>query len=681
MTSSGQNQSEIISEKAAANVKTVERDWHCTYPNERRERNQIYTLLSISNSTNEQEEKSLEYVNGTGWEEAVQGWSKTAPFAHLQLQKRARKTRTSESVGGCLYCLDLMQVIDKGLEQDPKLSASVTTDSIPEKQTLLYSYATLSSYPAVDDSKKDNCNGKLYSTPTCQGEKKKLSLKDAQTFLNEKKNFLMKESQLFQAEKKTVPIREYSILALGKQKSIDILKCKETKSHEPITGSLGDPEATPVKSSMVLPPLKDTALKNSLDPSPKKSKPVIFQANEKTSRAVSETISCTQVFKTKESNHEKVDLSGDALKERVKIYERANFPPKFPKTSCVSGTTDQCYWRCALLPDRKITPISNSIALRRKSHLSRMHFLHTKGARDSKADENWDPCTRSRSHTGPRQGNESKTQEVPLLSGLFPSLTEHGWGRATPFACCKNQLKSKNPRISKTVFNVPHTSKDPASVGNLTWITPPKRDQTNTYRKFTEGEIVSSCKKLETPHVKPYNSIPVLTTHPKGERMNGKLDSVQAFLGEKKTFPTKGYEIKCSQELAKSAVLKCPKIHLPRIVHTNPPKNFNYPTLSALLVLKLDGKGLFNFHLEPPSKKNETITVKSPEKGGSTSAETSLHSQQIKKRKQNKRNIGVMNNIATKQIKNNVPPFHASVLRDSSSCPPHHLAHTFPCTA
>ncbi|XP_015261305.1 PREDICTED: uncharacterized protein C16orf46 homolog [Gekko japonicus] len=424
MTSSGQNQSEISSEKAAANVKTVERDWRCTYPNERRERSQIYALLSISNSTDEQEEKSLECVNGTGWEEAVQGWSKTVPFAYLQLQKRARRTRTSESVSGCLYCLDLMQVIDKGLEQDPKLSASLTTDSIPEKQSLFYSNPALSSYPLVDDAKKDNCNGKLYSAQISQGEKKRLSLKEAQAFLSEKKTFLMKEDQLFQAEKKVVPIREYSILALGKPKSVETLKCKDTKSHEPITGNLGDSEATPVKSSMVLPPLKDTALKNSLDLSPKKSKPVIFQANERASHAVSKTISFTQVFKTKEPSHEKgVDPTGDVLKEPVKIYERASFAPKFPKTSCISGAMDQCYWRCALLPDRKITPVSNAIALRRTSHLSGMHFLHTKGARDSRADENWDPFTRSRSHTGPRQGNESKTQDIPLLSGLFPSLT------------------------------------------------------------------------------------------------------------------------------------------------------------------------------------------------------------------------------------------------------------------
>lgn len=317
-----------------------------------------------------------------------------------------------------------MHVIDKGLEQDPKLNASSTTDSIPGKQTLLYSNTVLSSCPVVDDSKKDNCNGRLYSTQTSQGEKKRLTLKEAQAFLSEKKSFLMKESQLFQAEKKAVPIREYSLLSLGKPKGVESLKCKDTKTCEPITGHLGDSETPPVKSSIVLPPLKDTALKNSLDPSPKKSKPIIFQANEKASHAVSETISGTQVFKAKEPIYEKgVDLTGDVLKEHIKMYERASFVPKFPTTSCLSGTMDQCYWHCALLPNRKITSVSNSIALRRKSHLSSMHFLHTKGAHDSKADENWDPCTRSRSHTGSRQGNESKTREIPLLSGLFPSLT------------------------------------------------------------------------------------------------------------------------------------------------------------------------------------------------------------------------------------------------------------------
>lgn len=246
-------------------------------------------------------------------------------------------------------------------------------------------------------------------------------------------------------------------------------------------------------------------------------------------------------------------------------------------------------------------------------------------------------------------------------------LQEHGWGRATPFACCKIQLKSKNRRISKTVSNASHTSKALGPEGNLAWITQHERDQTNTYRKFTEGESISSCKKSKSSNVKPYNCIPVMTAHPEGERMNGQQDSFQAFLGEESTLPIKEYEIKLSQEHTKPTVLKCPKIYLPGIIQSTPPSNFSFSTLNALFVLKPNGKGIVSLHLEPLSK-NEKITEKT-ERGGSTSSELALHGHRIKKGKQ-KRNIGVTNKvatnvgstnkIATKKIKNYVPPFCVS---------------------
>uniref|UniRef100_A0A8D2LGG8 Uncharacterized protein n=1 Tax=Varanus komodoensis TaxID=61221 RepID=A0A8D2LGG8_VARKO len=433
MTSSGQNQSEIHSERAATNTRSVDIESYCTYPNERRERNQIYTLLSISSSVNEREERPLECVSGTGWEEAVQSWSKAAPFAYLQLQKRARKTRTSESVGGCLYCLDLMQVVDKGLEQDPKtidqlksdckFSTNVITDSVPEKQEL-YSNTNINTSSATDDTTNENCYGKTYSIQTSQIEMKKLTLKEAQASLSERIFFPMKDNLLFQAEKKTVPIKEYNMLPSGKPQSIEILKYKDTKSHEPFVYDQVGSESTAVKPSLLLPPLKETAFKNSLDPPSKKSKTLITQASEKTFCPVSETMSCTQVFKIKEEKYKKrIDTMYDAVKEQIKMHEMSCFVPRLPKTSFITRNSDQCYWHCALLPDRNIATMSNSIALRRHNHLNNMRFLHAKGMQVSKTSAMQDPCIRSRSHTGTKQGNESKTQEIPLLSGLFPSLT------------------------------------------------------------------------------------------------------------------------------------------------------------------------------------------------------------------------------------------------------------------
>ncbi|XP_072836990.2 uncharacterized protein C16orf46 homolog [Pogona vitticeps] len=422
MTSSGQDQHESNSERTSAHTRSAELQLRCTYPNERRERNQIYTLLNISNSINEEEERvNPEWVNGTGWEDAVQGWSKTPSFAYLQVQKRARKTKASESASGCLYCADLMQGIDKGLEShartaeqlksDFRLTTYAATDSVAGKKQSLCPSAMANS-SSIEDPKK--CSS--------QGDKKKMTLKEAQASLIERRFFVMKESSLFQADKKTVPIKEYSILPPGKPKSLETLKCKDIKSQEqPSTSSQTTSEASALKLPLVLPPLKDAAPKNGLDPSSRKRQTALSQASEK---PLSETTSHTQVFKTKEQNFEKgIHTMYDALKEQIQMHEIASFVPRLAKTSFHSRNLDQCYWHYTLFPDKKIGPMSNAIAGRRHSHPNSVHFLHTKAAQISKANGIQDPCVRSKSHTGAKQQKESKAHEIPLLSGLFPSLT------------------------------------------------------------------------------------------------------------------------------------------------------------------------------------------------------------------------------------------------------------------
>lgn len=363
----------------------------------------------------------------------VQGWSKTAPFTYLQLQKRARRTRTSELVGGCLYCLDMMQVPDKCLEQDPKtidqlksdfkLSSCAATDSIPEKQeSLLSSCTPVNSSPATEDAKKESCYGKVYSPQPFSGDKKKIPIKEVQASLSERKAFLLKESQLFQPEKKTVPIREYNIMPPSKPKSLETLKGKDSKRQEHSVCNLVSSE-TSLKPS--LPPLKESTLKSSLDSSPKKSKTVLSQAREKTCCAVSETVSRTQVFKPNQHRFDKeIDLMSSAVKEPIKLHEIPSSASKLSRTSFFARNSDRYYWRCALLPNKKLPTMQPSwIALKRNNQLNSMHCLHTKGDQGSKAHETREPCARSRSHSGSTLGNEPKTQGTPLLSGLFPSLT------------------------------------------------------------------------------------------------------------------------------------------------------------------------------------------------------------------------------------------------------------------
>ncbi|XP_016850255.1 uncharacterized protein C16orf46 homolog isoform X2 [Anolis carolinensis] len=542
-----------------------------------------------------------------------------------------------------------MQVIDKGLDQDSKItdqlksdfrsSKCAATDNIPQKQQTLLSASTSITPPsAVDDIKKESYYGKIHSIQTPQEEKARMILKDVPPSLNERKFFLMKESSVLQVEKKAVPIKEFNILSPGKFKSIEAQKYKDIKNSDPLACNQVGSEAPAMKPSLVLPPLKDAALKNnSLDPSPKKSKTALSQASETTFHAVSETISSAQFFKTKEQKFEKrIGSILDAVKEQIKMQEVASLFPRLSKTSFFSRNLDQSYWPCAFLPDRKVAAVSNSIAMRRNKHPNSMHFLHTKGLQVSKASEIRDPCTGSRSHSGTNQGNGSKPQEIPVLSGLFPSLTEQGWGRATPFACCKI---SKKPRRNKILPRICHQKITSSLKKNMDWVDQLGSKKQKNHDKFPKIETISSNQEIGVASIKPYK----MTTNSEREIMRKKLNSIQTLLGEEKTLPIKEYEINYSKQWTRPKVMRHKETNLSKVIHSN----LSYITLNALLVFRQDEFGVINIHLEPPLN-NEATAAKRTKREDATPDEMVSHRPATKKVKpKNRKKIG-MNNVVEK---------------------------------
>ncbi|KAG8143968.1 hypothetical protein E2320_001099, partial [Naja naja] len=578
----------------------------------------------------------------------VQSWSKTAPFAYLQLQKRVRKTKTSEAVNRCLYCLDLTQGVEpepKNIAQvksDFKLNPSAATGGPPEKQqTLLYSSsvttAAAATPPATDELKRETDYSKLHSIQMSQGEKKRMALREAQASLSEKKLFLLKENLLFPAEKKPVPIKEYNILSPGKPQSLATVKTKEIRSHEPLLWNQPGTEIT-AKSSLVLPPLKDTALKHSLDNPAKKSKVVSSQASEKTFHAFAETDSCPQFLKPKQLKCEPtIDAMYDAVvKEQLKMHEIASaFVPRLCKTSILSRHLDRGYWHCGFLPDRKSLTLSSSVQLRRHGHLHSSHSLHAKGSHASKANE-----IRSRSYNGGKQeGSQAKSQDIPLLSGLFPSLTEPTWERVTPFICCKTLKQPKKSRITQPTSSLPHQSLSQSLKKNVSRGT---NQQPSLDCKFPEGGPVASSRKAGVSCFKPYTYIPTMNANPEGERVRGKLDSIQTFLGEKRTLPIKEYEIKYSQQ-AEQEVLS-----MPNASQGHPASSLDCITLNALLVFQPE-TGVINLHLEPPPKP-KAVAVKRSDKGHGASTRVVSRSYAAKEAKEKNQNKVDIDHMVKKQI-------------------------------
>ncbi|XP_039358616.1 uncharacterized protein C16orf46 homolog isoform X3 [Mauremys reevesii] len=315
-------------------------------------------------------------------------------------------------------------------KSDCKLSTCAIDDTISEKKAVPIHSNESSNCSTTDGTKRENFNGKLRSIQTFQGEKKSL------------------------------PVKEYSVWQSEKMKNPETLKSKAVKTPEPTVRAPDSSESSNLKSLLVLPPVKDATPKDSAELSFKKSIAAISQANQKMLNATSdETASVSKGTKTIEQKAGKETdcIIHDTLKEK-QIHEPSSFVSRLPK-AFLQGGPEQLHWPCALWPDRKITTTSNSVSLRKNSHVANMQFLHTKGIQYTKHDEIRGPFTNSiknRSLSEAKQGNESNTQAVQLLPGLFPSLTVKGWGKDAPFTCYQVQNKSKKPKTKETVTHLPH---------------------------------------------------------------------------------------------------------------------------------------------------------------------------------------------------------------------------------
>uniref|UniRef100_A0A5F9DIX2 Chromosome 16 open reading frame 46 n=1 Tax=Oryctolagus cuniculus TaxID=9986 RepID=A0A5F9DIX2_RABIT len=146
---------------------TEETELSCSCPDERSERSHVCCLLSISDLTLEQDGRASEFVIGTGWEEAVQGWGKISPTACIWPRKKLKKARVGESANSsCLLCLNLPQ---GSLEARPPAEVGSEKDQSSPSQ---------SQGPPQGPTTASREISKIYFPTYIHGEKKSLQIKE-----------------------------------------------------------------------------------------------------------------------------------------------------------------------------------------------------------------------------------------------------------------------------------------------------------------------------------------------------------------------------------------------------------------------------------------------------------------------------------------------------------------------
>ncbi|XP_006888948.1 PREDICTED: uncharacterized protein C16orf46 homolog [Elephantulus edwardii] len=319
-------------------------------PDESSERNPVCSLLSISDLTLQQDEK-VDFVIGTGWEEAVQGWGSTSPMACIWPRKKVKKARVGENTSTCLVCVNIMLA---------------TAESRPQAE------------PGKPESRAAAGPGPAEAGP---GAGKDLSSPSQGPCSPQGHSAACREiskpcfPHQSHSEKKSLQIKEY-IWCTDNLTAPNTLKGKDPRDQEhfgaSVDRSVSVAGSLTSKALLVLPPLR-ASLPNSLDTLGKKNKNVFLQQEGKgLSEEQGKGVACPCELK---NGDEKCERRSAELAKHPRVKHLAPVPASVPRPALLAHT-GPCYLRWALLPERNLLCPPTPANL---SYLTTLHLLQKQG--------------------------------------------------------------------------------------------------------------------------------------------------------------------------------------------------------------------------------------------------------------------------------------------------------------
>ncbi|KAL4685419.1 hypothetical protein H8959_001016 [Pygathrix nigripes] len=355
---------------------TEETEPTCTCPDGRSEKNHVYCLLDISDITLEQDEKAEEFIIGTGWEEAVQGWGRISPAACIWPRKLPKKARVGE--GACSDCLVCVNLSHRSLEAKPPTEGGPEKDQSSPSQTQAAPQGPSTASRAISN----------ICFPT-----------------------------YFRTEKKSLQIKEF--IWCTKDWAIpDTSRGKALRNPSGgVHRGLSIPGPLTSRALLVLPPLK-ASLSNALDVLGKKSKNSFLQSEEKVLSVEKDgCLACAYGLKTA---HGKGEKRPSELAKHTVVNDTPSSPSPAARTSLLADP-EQCCLHWSLLSEKNPTCPSDSSNVR---YLAALQLLQKRGVQNYKSKfQAKDPrppvITQKAKQENRPQMLETKVFPRPLL----PSLT------------------------------------------------------------------------------------------------------------------------------------------------------------------------------------------------------------------------------------------------------------------
>ncbi|XP_075693262.1 uncharacterized protein C16orf46 homolog [Rhinoderma darwinii] len=361
----------------------------CSPHEEQWEKDLTEALLEISEKILEDDQKSIEWLIGTGWEEAACGWGPISATACLHSQKKPKKLKPREATD-CILCLDLCFIPDcKDTAADTKPNVVTNHNENLGTETSIANHVQLPAEKDFESGFTGHCpsTAMVSKTETCRDKVSSAEVSTREQRQNKEKN-LQRSSSPFTG--KGIPI---------------CTNCYNTK------------ESLMFHAPVLLPPLKASPGNGHAEHMARRKDILLQQLDKLPSKGFAGSALTRQVLHNIDLRVERKLLEdmSDLPHEQLRVPE-----PLSLVTSCIPKTpvrdADRLQWQYSLLAQKSNALNANSA--KHGANSAPVGCLHTRTIQNKR---NIRQELRHLNDTKVRRA-KSGTSQV-LSSTVLPSLT------------------------------------------------------------------------------------------------------------------------------------------------------------------------------------------------------------------------------------------------------------------
>ncbi|XP_073438527.1 uncharacterized protein C16orf46 homolog [Dendrobates tinctorius] len=354
----------------------------CSPREEQREKELTEALVEIGEKILEDDHKSIEWLIGTGWDEAARGWGPISATACLHLQKKQKKPKPGEATD-CILCLDLCFIAES---KDRPAETNPGTVTNHEKKSATETNAADHSLAAAEKDLASGFIGHCPSIETGHDQVSSVEVSSREPRPNKEKNI--------QRSSSPIPGKAFPLCT----------DCYHTK------------ELPTFNVPLLLPPLKASPGNGHAEQMARRKEVLLHQMEKLPSKGFMGSTLAGPVLHNLNLRVDRklLEVISNLPKEQLKVPQPLSFVtsyvPKIP-----AKDVDRLQWQNSLLVQKSLGVNAN---VKHETSSAHVGFLHTRTMQNKR---NMRQESRPLNDT---KGRRAKSGGSPVISNtLLPSLT------------------------------------------------------------------------------------------------------------------------------------------------------------------------------------------------------------------------------------------------------------------